>query len=269
MTEVTATDDAKGDFAYTLFTISKTATYAFSVNPTALRTGASDALTVHLDKGKAAMTVTANPPDINLASHTVTFSGTVTVTPFGSKKAIGVGSDVPVYLAVGSGTASVVATTSDAQGDFSYTATGISKANDYGFSVDATRFYSAATAVVPIGLDQVMASMAVTPSRTSITEGSQSVTFSGTLTGVAPGSTKPVNIRNAPVDLSVNAGSASKVATTDSEGRWLYRQQYLAGESVCLQRRGDQDTRRQPTTFRSGRSKPRPGSRAYGYLRLI
>lgn len=222
VTQVTATDDANGDFAYTIFNISKTATYTFSVNPTALHTSASDAITVHFYRGKAAMTVTANPPDVNLASHTVTFSGTVTVTPFGSEKAVGVGSDVPVYLAVGSGTASVVAATSDSQGDFSYTASGINKANDYNFSVGATRFYSAATAVVPIGLDQVMASMTVTPSPTSITEGSQSVTFSGTLTGVAPGSTKPVNIKNAPVDLSVNGGSASQVATTDSEGHFSY-----------------------------------------------
>jgi hypothetical protein len=222
VTEVTATDDAKGDFTYTIFNISKTATYAFSVNPTAVHTGASDAIDVHLYKGKAAMTVTASPPDINLGSHTVTFSGTVTVTPFGSTKAIGVGSGVPVYLAVGSGTAAVVAATSDSQGDFSYTATGISKANDYNFSVDATRFYSTASAVVPIGLDQVMASITVTPSPASITEGSQSVTFSGTLTGVAPGSTKQVNIKNAAVDLSVNGGSVSKVATTDSKGNFSY-----------------------------------------------
>jgi hypothetical protein len=144
------------------------------------------------------------------------------VTPFGSKKAIGIGSGVPVYLAVGSGTASVVATTSDPQGDFSYTATGINKANDYNFSVDATRFYSAASAVVPIGLNQVMASMTVTPTHTSITEGSQSVTFSGTLTGVVPGSTKRVSIKNAPVDLSVSGGSASQVAKTDSEGHFSY-----------------------------------------------
>jgi hypothetical protein len=222
VTQVTATDDASGDFAYTIFNISKTATYTFSVKPTALHTSASDAITVRLYRGKTAMTVAANPPDINLASHTVTFSGTVTVTPFGSTKAVGVGSNVPVYLAVGSGTASVVAATSDSEGDFSYTATGINKANDYNFSVGATRFYSAAAAVVPIGLDQVMASMVVTPSATSITEGSQSVTFSGTLTGVAPGSTKQVDIKNAPVDLSVNGGTASKVATTDSEGHFSY-----------------------------------------------
>jgi hypothetical protein len=222
VTQVTATDDAKGDFAYTILNINESATYAFSVKPTTLHAGASDAVTVHLYKGKAAIAVTANPPDINLGSHTVTFSGTVTVTPFGSKKAIGVGSSVPVYLAVGSGTAAVVAATSDPQGDFTYTATGINKANDYNFSVNAARFYSAATAVVPIGLDQVMASMTVAPSPSSITEGSQSVTFSGTLTGVAPGSTSQVNIKNAPVDLSVNGGSASQVATTDSNGHFSY-----------------------------------------------
>ena len=220
--QVTATDDANGDFTYTILNINTTATYTFSVKPAALHTGASDAVTVHLYKGKAAMTVTANPPDVNLGSHTVTFSGTVTVTPFGSKKATGVGSGVPVYLAVGSGTASVVATTSDALGDFSYTATGITKANDYTFSVHAAKFYSAATAVVPIGLNQVTSSMTVTPSPASITEGSQSVTFSGTLTGVAPGTTTRVNIKNAPVDLSVNGGSASKVATTDAEGSFSY-----------------------------------------------
>ena len=216
------------------------------------------------------MTVTANPPDVNLASHAVTFSGTVTVTPFGSKKAIGVGSGVPVYLAVGSGTASVVATTSDAQGDFSYTATGINKANDYDFSVDATRFYSAAMAVVPIGLDQVMASMTVTPSPTSITEGSQSVTFSGTLTGVAPGGTKPVTIRNAPVDLSVNAGSASKVATTDSEGRFSYTASNISQASqYAFSVSATKAHTSAANDVQIGTVQAGPGSRAYGYLRLI
>jgi hypothetical protein len=229
---VTATDDANGDFTYTILNIDETATYAFSVKPTAVHTAASDAVTVHLYKGKTAMTVTANPPDVNLASHTVTFSGTVTVTPFGSKQAVGVGSGVPVYLAVGSGAASVVATTSDSEGNFSYTATGINTANDYNFSVEATKFYSAATAVVPIGLDQVVASMTVTPSPASITEGSQSVTFSGTLTGVAPGGTKPVNIKNAAVNLSLNGGSASEVATTNSDGQFSYTASNISQASM-------------------------------------
>jgi hypothetical protein len=220
VTPVTATDDANGDFTYTILNITRTATYAFSVAPTTIRTAATDAVTVHLYPGKAALAVTANPPDVNLGSHTVVFSGTVSVTPFGRTKAVGAGSGVPVYLAVGSGPATLVTTTDDPAGDFSYTVTGITKAADYDFSVAATRFHSAAAQDVPIGLKQVVATMTVTPSSTSITEGSQSVTFSGSLTGVAPGSTARVSIKNAPVDLSVNAGPGSKVATTDKTGHF-------------------------------------------------
>jgi hypothetical protein len=220
VTQVTATDDAKGDFTYTIFNIGKTASYAFSVKPTTLRTAAADSVTVHLYRGKAAMTVIANPPDVSLSSHTVTFSGTVKVTPFGGKAAIGVGADVPVYLRIGSkGSLTLVATTSDSKGDFSYTDTSVIK-DDYTFSVLATRFYSAASAVVPIGLDQVVSTLSVTPSSSSITEGSQSVTFSGTLTGVLPGTTKVVDIKNAPIDLSINGGSPSAVAKTDSKGQF-------------------------------------------------
>ncbi len=62
-------------------------------------------------------------------------------------------------------------------------------------------------------------SLTVTASPPSVTQGSQKVTFSGTLTGTAAGGT-PVGIANAPVDLS--GATSNPVATTDSNGNFSY-----------------------------------------------
>ncbi len=215
--QVTVTDDANGDFTYNATGITTGTDYNFSVGATSLYTAASDDVQVPVDPGTTGMAVTANPPDVNLGSSTVMFTGTVTVTPPGSSTALGIGSGIPVYLSVGTGPATEVATTDDANGDFTYTATGITQANDYNFSIDAADLYTAGSDSVPIGLDQLNTNLVVTPSQMNVTEGSQSVTFTGTLTGTAPGSTTPIDIPgNVPVDLSVNGGSARPVATTSS-----------------------------------------------------
>ncbi len=61
--------------------------------------------------------------------------------------------------------------------------------------------------------------LTVTASPPAVTQGSQNVTFAGTLTGSAPGGT-PVGIANVPVNLS---GAASNpVATTGSNGNFSY-----------------------------------------------
>ncbi len=98
-----ATTDANGHFSYSATGITQDTTETFSVpaSSAGLYSGGSDAVPVNVDPGTTAMTVTANPPDINLATSTVTFTGTVGVTPFGGTTAQGAGSGIPVYLSVG------------------------------------------------------------------------------------------------------------------------------------------------------------------------
>jgi hypothetical protein len=219
-----ATTDSSGHFSYNATEITQSTTDTFSVNasPAGLYTSASDAVPVNVDPGTTAMTVTANPPDINLGTSKVTFTGTVSVTPFGSTTAEGAGIGIPVYLSVGGGTASQVTTTNDANGDFSYTATGVKKAADYGFSVNSATLWTAASESVPIGQNQVQSTLTVTPTPASVTEGSQTVTFAGQLTGVSPSGGPAVAIQNAPVDLSVNGKAATQIKTTDANGDFTY-----------------------------------------------
>ena len=214
-----ATTDSSGRFTYQVSGISQSTSYTFSVNQANLYSAATDQVTIPLDPAHTEMIATANPADVHLGSSTVIFSGTVTVTPAGGSTAGGIGSGVPVDLSVNGRPATQVTTTDDAKGDFTDKITGITKAADYNFSVNAAPFWSAATADVPIGLQQLAANLVVTPGRVSVTEGSQSVTFSGVLSGTVPGSTVVVDIPNAPVYLD---GGTTKIATTDKNGAFHY-----------------------------------------------
>jgi len=219
-----ATTDANGSFSYNATGITQDTTETFSVpaSSAGLYSGNSDAVPVNVDPGTTAMTVTANPPDINLATSKVTFNGTVSVTPSGSTTADGAGSGIPVYLTVGGGAASQVTTTNDAKGDFSYTATGVKKADDYDFSVNSAPLWTAASKSVPIGQNQVQSTLKVTPVPASVTKGSQAVMFTGQLTGVSPSGGPAVAIQNAPVHLSVNGKAATQIKTTDANGDFTY-----------------------------------------------
>jgi len=219
-----ATTDSSGHFSYTATGITQDTTETFSVpaSPAGLYSESSDPVPVNVDPGTAAMTVSANPPDIDLATSKVTFAGTVSVTPFGSTTAQGAGSGIPVYLSVSGGAATQVAQTNDANGDFSYTATGIKKAADYDFSVQSATLSTAASKSVPIGQNQVQSTLAVTANPASVTEGAQTVTFSGTLTGVSPGGSTSVAIQSAPVDVSVDGGTPTQITTTDVNGDFAY-----------------------------------------------
>lgn len=223
-TQVTTTDDASGDFTYTASDLTAGADYTFSVGTTNLYTAATYQVPVDLDPAATAVQVTASPPDVNLAASTVVFSGTVSVTPFGSSSSTGAGSGVPVYLSIGGSTATQVTTTDDASGDFSYTATGVNQAADYVFSVPAGTFYSAGSDSVPIGTDQVNTTLAVAASPASVTEGSESVTFTGTLTGVSPETKNPVPvpIANATVAFTANGAPAGTAGTTNSSGQFTF-----------------------------------------------
>lgn len=222
-----ATTDSAGHFSYPATGITQDTTESFSVNApsSGLYTAASDSVPVNVDPGTTTMTVTANPPDINLATSTVTFTGTVSVTPYassGSPAPEGIGTGIPVYLSVGGGPATQVTTTDDANGDFSYTATGVTEAADYDFSVNKATLWTAASESVPIGQNQVQSTLTVTPTPASVTEGSQSVTFAGQLTGVSPSGGPAVAIQKAPVELSVSGKAATQITTTDANGDFTY-----------------------------------------------
>ncbi len=220
-----ATTDSNGKFSYTATGVTQDTTETFSVQASSagLYSSGTDAVPINVDPGTTAITVTATPPDINLATSTVTFNGTVSVTPFGGTTAQGAGSGVPVYLSIGGGTATQVTTTDDAGGDFSYTATGITAAADYDFSVKSATYSTAASESVPIGQNQVQSTLTVTPTPASVTEGSQDVTFSGQLTGVSPSGGPSVAIQHVGVELSLNGQAATQVATTDANGDFTYR----------------------------------------------
>ncbi|HEY2079521.1 MAG TPA: hypothetical protein VGH53_24590, partial [Streptosporangiaceae bacterium] len=218
------TTNSSGHFSYTATGVTADTTDTFSVPASLadLYSGSSGAVPINVDPGTTAMTVTANPPDINLGTSKVTFTGTVSVTPFGSTTAQGAGTGIPVYLSVGNGSASQVTTTDDSAGDFTYTATGIKQAADYDFSVKATTLSTAASKSIAIGQNQVQSTLTVTPTPASVTEGSQTITFSGQLTGVSPSGGPAVAIQKAPVELSVNGKAATQIATTDANGDFTY-----------------------------------------------
>ena len=221
--QVTTTSDASGDFSYTVQNVSTATDYNFSVGAASLFTAASDDVNVPVDPGTTNLQVTANPPDVNLGSSTVTFTGSVTVKPLGSPTALGIGSGVPVLLSIGGAAATQVTTTDDANGDFSYTIKGIKQPNDYDFSVAAGTLYGPATDDVPIGLNQLNTNLSVVPSQMTVTEGSQNVTFKGTVTGTAPDSTTVQNLpAGVPVDLAIGKGKPEPVATTNSNSQFSF-----------------------------------------------
>ena len=191
------------------------------------------------------VTVTASPPDINLASSTVVFTGTVSVTPFGGTTATGIGTGIPVYL---NGSTTPVAQTDDANGDFTYTAHDVTTASDYDFTVNSSTWYTAGSDSVPIGQDQVNSTLTVTANPASVTEGAQTVTFSGTLTGVSPGGSTSVAIQNAPVDVSVDGGTPAQIKTTDVNGDFTYTVSGIGAETTYAFSVGSTTTYTQATS---------------------
>jgi len=214
--------NASGQFTYPASGITADTDYNFTVAASSIYSAASDDVPVNVDPGTTSVAVTATPTDINLAASTVVFSGTVSVTPFGSTTATGIGAGVPVYLTV-NGSTSLVTQTTDASGDFTYKAQNVKAAADYEFGVDSSTWYTAGSESVPIGQNQVQSTLTVTASPASVTEGAETITFSGTLTGVSPGGSTPVAIQNAPVDVAVNSGLPPKqIETTDVNGDFTY-----------------------------------------------
>jgi hypothetical protein len=212
-----ATTDANGNFTYPVSGVTQATTYTFSVSSTNLYSApAPDAVMVTATTGSTNITATASPPFVNLGSSTVTFSGVVTVGP----SALPVPSGTQVYVSIG-GAPPTAAGLTNASGDFTYVATAVTKTTTFVFSVSAGTLYTTATYQVSVNLDQLTTNLTVTPSQTSVTEGSQAITFTGTVAGIPPGSTTSQPIAGVPVDL--NGLTATQVATTDSQGKFIYK----------------------------------------------
>jgi hypothetical protein len=224
--QVTTTTDAGGDFSYQVSDITTPGTYTFSVAGNNLYTQAQDAVQVPLDLGTSNMTAQSTPADTDLSASSITLSGNVSVTPYGSTSAVGVPEGTTVYLTTetiqGQTGPTAVTTTSDTNGDFSYTPPSApTKPTVYDFSVDAGTFYTEASMAVPVG-PGLASNLTVTANPASVTEGSQSVTFSGTLTGVSPATQTTEYIPNAPVDLSVAGVNMGQVTMTGNQGTFTY-----------------------------------------------
>lgn len=213
-----ATTDSSGNFTYQATGVTKNTTYTFSVNPksTDLYTAASDPVMVTAIAGQTNVSATASPPFVKLGSSTVTFNGAVTVgTP-----ALPVPSGTQVSVSVNGGTPTPAGLT-DASGDFTYVATGVTRTTTFTFSVNAGTLYTAATYQVSVNLHQLTTNLTVTPSQSSVTEGSQTVTFQGTVLGQEPGSSTWQPISGAVVDL--NGLTPTPIATTDQNGQFTYK----------------------------------------------
>jgi hypothetical protein len=165
----------------------------------------------------SSLTVTAAPTSVTQGSQQVTFSGKLTGTAPGG---IPVGiANVPVNLT--GATSNPVATTGSGVnlGNFSYVASGVAPGT-YSFTVGVTGQYPAASATVSVPVLQ--STLTVTPTPASVTEGSQTVTFTGQLTGASPSGGPAVAIQNAPVDVSINGKPATQITTTDVNGDFTY-----------------------------------------------
>ncbi len=211
------TTDSNGNFTYQATGVTQATTYTFSVNATYLHSAYSDPVTVTATPGTTNVTATANPPFVNLGSSTVTFTGDATV---GSAN-LGVPSGTPVYLSVNNATPPTeITTTTDSAGDFSYTATGVTKNTTFNFIVNSGTLYTQGTYDVSVNLHQLTTNLTVTPNPANVTEGSQIVIFTGVVTGTS-GSGSPQPIAGVPIDL--NGLTTTQVATTDSQGQFTYK----------------------------------------------
>ena len=218
-TSPVATTNASGQFTYPVSGISANTTYTFSVNagPSNLYTAASTPTQVNVTPGQTALTIQTNPAFVNGGPQTVNFTVTVNVTPAGTGASPQpIGSGVPVMVSVDGGVPAVFGTT-DSSGTLTKGIMGVRPGDDYDFTVASGTLHTAAEKDFAFGKQST--TLTVTPSRPSVTEGSQNVTFSGTVTGVVASSSVP--IQGAAVGLMVN-NSSSSVATTDANGHFSY-----------------------------------------------
>jgi fibronectin-binding autotransporter adhesin len=210
-----------GSFTYEATGISAAASISFTVAGTSLYGPGS--ATVPIGTAASATSITGLAPSqtfVTQGANSLTFSGTVTVTPPGSTTPVGIGSGIPVDLSIGGVQQGQVTTTSDAAGDFSYEVSGITQSTDYDFSVSGTSLYGPASADISVPAEAAATTISVTPSQSSIELGSQNVTLNGSVTMTPPNSppgTTPVSV-GAGVPVTITGGSTNTTVTTDSNG---------------------------------------------------
>jgi hypothetical protein len=215
-TSPVTTTDSNGAFSYTVDNAQPT-DYNFSIPGSTLYNGSSQDVSVGAVAAPTTVTATPSTTTVTQGSTTVAFSGTVTALPSGITAPVPV-ANAPVYLTVGGGTPTQV-TSTDGAGNFNWAILGISATTSYVFSVPGSTLYAAgSTAPVTITAVAAPTTMAVTPSPATVTQGSNSVTFSGLVTATPGGTTTAVPVAGATVDLAIGTGSANAVATTAPDG---------------------------------------------------
>lgn len=212
----TVNTDASSDFSYTATGITQPATaFDFSVGSTSLYGAADQTITIPANPASTAVSVTPSPPQIELGSQKVTFTGSVTMTPPGSTTPVSIGGGIPVTVSGGS--FSTVAPT-DSSGNFSVTVPSIPQATNFTVSVAGATLYGASSVQTQITEAQPAQSTISINTPALITFGTPSTTISGTVTGLNASSAS-VPISGAPVYLN---GGSSPVATTDTSGHFSY-----------------------------------------------
>ena len=212
-----ATTNASGQFTYPVPGPPSNPSFTFSVAADAnnLYSPASTPIVVSVTPGQTAMTITTNPASVNGGPQTVTFTVTLDVTPAGTGTTPEpIGACIAVDVSMNGGISALAGMT-DSSGVLNYKIPGVRPGNDYNFTVANGTLYTAANE--DFAFNKESTNLTVTPSETSVTEGSQNVTFSGTATGVVGSSSVPIT--GATVDLN---NSSTPVATTDSAGNFSY-----------------------------------------------
>ncbi|HXW44784.1 MAG TPA: hypothetical protein VEL03_08365 [Streptosporangiaceae bacterium] len=214
------TTDGSGDFTYTTpdLTVPKT-DYDFTVpasGDSLYSEGDSGQVEVDVDPGQTDLTVTQAATGPN----TETFTAGVQITPGGGPPTPAIeggGPGVPIDLSINGGAATQVGVT-DSTGVLTYGPVSVTPGATYTFTVPANALYGNASQ--DVSLSQETTSLQVTPSQTFVTEGSQNVTFNGTVQVTPIGGTTPTSIGQ-PVSVYLNGGS-TPVATTNSDGQFSY-----------------------------------------------
>jgi hypothetical protein len=211
----TATTGSDGSFSYEATGVSAATTFTFNVAGGDLYGPGNASVPIGEAAAQTAISVTPSQNFVTQGATSVNFSGTVSVTPPGGAS-VGIGSGIPVTVSVG-GTPVATVPTTDVNGDFTYSATGLTQGTSYEFTVAPTSLYGEADQTVAIPADPASTAITVTPSQPQIELGSQDVTFNGSVSMTPPGATNPVSI-GAGIPVTITGGSTNTVVTTDGSG---------------------------------------------------
>jgi hypothetical protein len=203
-----------GSFSYQATGLSAPTDVKFSVAGTNLYGPASQDVPVSSAQSATKVSVSPSQTFVTQGANNVTFTGQVTVTPPGGSP-VPIGSGVSVQVNV-NGQAATTKTT-DANGQFSYTANGLTASTDFTFIVGSTSLYTGGNADVTIPAMQATTAVTATPSQGAIELGSQKVSFSGQVMITSPGSPGAQSIGSG-VQVTVSSGSFTATATTAADG---------------------------------------------------